>query len=410
MSTLKFPTKPLKFREKNFTLLQTRPFRSLSMDTIEAINLITLDLKTPPQIVGSYKYIVHEYPADIDLFEEYDNCCGLEEATHDVAKKFRVIAENLSKKGNIYLGDFKAGVDDRYEIDIGTIQGYQLHAYDPIHIRKAIIKLKDKGLITKQEMVEWLRLVVDQPSVLEYDELRNTVRSRYVVRWTLDEIIAGRKRLPLDKEITLEDALAHKSVVKIDIWTCLNKRYVEMTNWYMLTYTDANGKKHNLSQKPEKYETSLVYDIRYYSNESINKFMKLAKRIWLYAVLKKDKKLLISLYPLFSSGASKMYQILGETETIKNILKHVEKPKMDTIIENFEDWKTRLGTIMSDILPVSVAHAIFVKINEMLRQPSKIQMIHTMEDIEERLNHYINRYVRFYFKKIKLNVDTLIEH
>ena len=62
------PKRSITFRNKVFKLLQTRPQKSLSLDTIEAIDIITLDKAYPPNIVVSFKYIVHEYPADIDMF------------------------------------------------------------------------------------------------------------------------------------------------------------------------------------------------------------------------------------------------------------------------------------------------------------------------------------------------------
>ena len=88
------PKRSITFRNKIFKLLQTRPQKSLSLDTIEAIDIITLDKAYPPNIVGSFKYIVHEYPADIDMFESYNGCCSLEKVAKDIADKFKEIAIN----------------------------------------------------------------------------------------------------------------------------------------------------------------------------------------------------------------------------------------------------------------------------------------------------------------------------
>ena len=179
-----------------------------------------------------------------------------------------------------------------------------------------------------------------------------------------------------------------------------------MTNWYMLTYTDSKGHLRNLSVKPEQYETSIKKDLKHYNDPAVNKYMKLAKRLWLYAVLKNDKGLMFALYPLFSSGAAKMYQILGEIETISNILEKVEKPAMPTIIENIEDWKTRLGTILSDTLPIAVDHAINKKIDTILanRTKKEVMLVH-LNDIAEKLNEYVNRYVKRYFARKHINVS-----
>jgi hypothetical protein len=379
---------------------------SLSLDTLDAIKLVTIDPTYPPSIVGSFKYIVHEYPADIDLFEKYVSCCDRSTASRDVAKKIQKMIRAISKRHDIYLGDFKAGYDHRYKINIGNIRKNKLVNYDAFRIRTSIIELNKQGLLTSDEMDLWLSKVIDQPTMYEYMDLEKTLRSKYIIRWKQYELIRGEKILPLWKRLTLKEALSHKSVVKVDLWVKLNNRYVEMTNWYMLTYKDDHGKLHNLSVKPEKYEQSLMHDIQHFIDPTVNKYMKLAKRLWLYAVLKKDKRLMVKLYPLFSSGAAKMYQIMGEIETIEKILQNVKSPYIDSIVTNMEDWKTRLGTIMSDVLPIPVAHVIYSKINSMIDKKHNVEnMIHELADVNDKLTFFVNRYVKFFFKRNNLHPE-----
>ncbi len=410
--TPKFPARSsIQFRDKSFPLLQTRPFNSLSLDTLEAIKLITLDQKYPPNIVGSYKYIIHEYPADIDMFESYESCCNREDAAKDVELKFKTIAKNLKERDNVYLGDFKAGYDNRFKILIGHIGANgTLINYNPIYIRKAIISLFNKKLLTEKEKDNWLLSVIDHPTLQEYMDLEEKIKSKLIVRWSLDEMIKGIKILPLNLELSLKDALTQKSIVKIDIWIYLNNRYIEMTNWYLLLYKNTKTDKlENLSIKPEKYQSSLVKDLYYYNNPAINKYMKLAKRLWLFAVLKKNKKLMYNLYPLFSSGAAKMYQIIGEIDTIKSIIKKIEKPNYTTIFNNIEDWKTRLGTVMSDILPIQVAHHIYNRINDIITHKNDIEnVLYGLDELHDKLNQYINRYVKLYFKRNKINMYKIL--
>lgn len=405
----KFPTTTLTFRDKSFPLLQTRPVTSLTLDTLQVINMITLDPMYPPSIVGSFKYIVHEYPADIDLFETYNTCCDIDEATTDVATKFREMVKRITSTKNVYLGDFKAGYDTRYTVNIGHIKNDKIKGYNPLNIRSTIVSLHNKGLLTDQEVGLWLSKVIDHPSFVEYIDLESTIRSKHVVRWNTTEVIKGEKILPLGVKLSLKDALSQKSVVKVDVWVYLNNRHVEVTNWFMLTYKDKKGRTQHLSVKPDEYERSLTHDIQHYNNPTVNKYMKLAKRLWLYAVLKKDKKLMISLYPLFGSGAAKMYQIMGEIETIHKILLRIEKPYMPSIIDNIEDWKTRLGTIMSDILPIPVAHSMYEKINVILTNRQNIEEItYGLKDLEDKLNLFVNRYVRLYFRRNNINPTDFI--
>lgn len=395
----------LTFRNKDLHILQTRPYNSLSMDTVNIIKMITLDPISPPNIVGSFKYIIHEYPADIDLFESYSSCCNIEQAINDISKKFSKIFNNINNNKNIYLGDFKAGFDDRYFINIGSIKKNKLIDYNPEQIRKSIVTLYENKLLEEKEYNIWISKVINRPSLYEYMDLEHIIRSKYIIRWTLSELLLGYKILPLNVKLSFKDALTHKSIIKIDLWAYLNKRFVEITNWYSLTFKDDNGNVTYLSTKPEKYEESLTKDLQYYNNPDIHKYMKFAKRLWSYGVLKKNYELLASLYPLFSSGAAKMYQIMGEIETISKIIKHIKKPYYKAIHDNFEDWKLRLGTIMHNILPINIAHDIYNKINELLVTKNKEVMSIILEDISDKLNKHINDYVLVYFKQNKIHLE-----
>ena len=385
---------------------------SLSMDLLDIIKIVTLDPRMPPNLVGSFKYIVHEYPADIDMFEAYvyDGAGGVTGAGKDIAAKLAAVAENIKARKDVYLGDFKAGVDERYEVDIGHINpaSGKLAGYKPTQIRERILKIQEAGLLTTDEADTWFRAVIEQPSILEYMELEATIRKKHVVRWSLDELINQEKALPYGSVLRLEKAVTQKSIVKIDIWVRLQKRFIEVTNFYDLRYKNTRDAiiQINLESSggEKSYEMSLLADLHHYSNPNLGKFMKLSKRLWLYAVLKKDKHLLHALYPLFGSGAAKMYQIMGEVETIENIMEKVKRPAMKDILENIEDWKARLGTVTNDILPGHIAHEIFKRINAVLISKKKEDIVKTLDYVGDKLNFFINSYVVQYLKKSRVNV------
>ena len=115
------------------------------------------------------------------------------------------------------------------------------------------------------------------------------------------------------------------------------------------------------------------------------------------------------LYPLFSSSAAKMYQITAEVETIINILENIKHPWLVSIIANIEDWKTRLATIMIDILPSTVANEIYTKIDSTIEKiKNKEHAIHTLDDISNTLIIYINKYVKKFLIKNKLLKDNIV--
>ena len=116
------------------------------------------------------------------------------------------------------------------------------------------------------------------------------------------------------------------------------------------------------------------------------------------------------LYPLFSSSASKMYQITGEIETIVNILEHIQRPLLSSIKTNIEDWKTRLGTVMIDTLPIAVANDIFTTIDSIVKKiHNKEYVITHLEELSDTLVIYINKYVKKFLIKNKLLKNNIIK-
>ena len=104
-----------------------------------------------------------------------------------------------------------------------------------------------------------------------------------------------------------------------------------------------------------------------------------------------------------------MYQITAEVETIINILENIKHPWLVSIIANIEDWKTRLATIMIDILPSTVANEIYTKIDSTIEKiKNKEHAIHTLDDISNTLIIYINKYVKKFLIKNKLLKDNIV--
>lgn len=386
---------------RHFPPAQTRNMESLPADVVKAIELVTLDPAYPPQIVGSFKYVVHEYPADIDLFEPVRGCCTADDVARKVVNRLQDMVNKLVKLPNTYLADFKAGTDRRYELDIGKLTGATLSRYSPDRIRSAIRKLHAEGLLSDGEVSEWLKAVLNRPTLQDFLDLKGLVHDKQAVRWTAKEMLKGHKTLPNKVKLTLAEALTQKSIVKIDVWVLINGRFVELTNWYHIELT--GNRTEALTQPLGNYSESLMKDIEYYSNPELGKYMKLAKRIWNHAVLRNQRALMVALYPLFSSGAAKMYQIMGEMETIAKLLrKYGNKVDMPTVRMNIEEWKARLGTVMVDTLPTKTAMRCYKKIDAVLKTRSREMAITLIYDLHEMLEYWVDKAVKKYVKRKRI--------
>jgi len=390
--------------DPNFPLIQVRTEDSLTVDTLAAIRTITLDDHFPTKIVGSFRYAIHEYPGDIDLMEEYVGCCSVAETAEKVVVGIQNIMKKLRKRKLTYLGDFKAGVDARYKVDTGVYvvknKALTLVNYDAGAIKQALAKIRQAKLLKEKEYNDIISLVVQNPSFLQHKKLTEAIRKYYVVRWKFADLERGYKRLRNNVTLQLRDAVAMNTVVKIDIYSLINHRFVEVTNWFLLKSKRQGASTVTLSEKMGDYEENVLRDIEIYKNPALKKHMKLAKRMWLYAIHKEDEQMLKKLFPLFSSSAAKLSQILSDCETMMNMLEKLNNPPIRYMIRELEDIKMRMGTILSDTLPTKQANFVFNTINGLDYDVSSEKLTKSLAMIYDVLNDNVDRVSKKFLRGI----------
>jgi len=194
------------------------------------------------------------------------------------------------------------------------------------------------------------------------------------------------------------------------VWCHIGGRFTEITNWYAITYKQ-DGKEVFLTEPISNYEKSLLRDIQYYRNPLLHKAMKLSKRIWNFLVMKHRNADMVKLYPLFSSPAAKMYQIMGECEVIGKMLERLPKKElaMGVIHTNMDDWKTRLGTVLDDNLPLEMSNKLYGKIDAAIKSNSKGKAIAHIQEVYEILEMQVDKNVNRYFKRRGIDVDKILE-
>lgn len=378
-------------------LLEERTYASLMPSVREAIDLITLDKEHPPEIVGSYRYIIHEYPVDIDLFETCSYTSMSKTVVVDkILRSFQDMAVRIRKAKKTYLADFKAGEDERYVCPF-------LQPYDAPRIREWIVALYDAGLLTSPEKKEWLGLVHPRPTLYQHMDLEDRIHKKCVIRWTLSELKRGKKKLPGNVVYTLADAIQSQTVIKIDIWTWIDRRFVEVTNWFRLRYRPSRKKRwEELTQPLPVYEESIRKGIREFFEPSLEKNMKMAKRIWLYAVFKHDIYLLKTLYPIFRSDAARIGQVRGEIEILLNLLER-PNPPLSLILDQITQFNETISTITQNVIPYAEKQRILKRISRIINdrnQQAQISpIISCLEYIDKKFVRYIQRYVYAILKK-----------
>lgn len=390
-------------------ILQFRKEESLTPDMKSVIKLLTLDPENPARMVGSFRYKVHEYPSDIDLYEDVEACCTLEESAEKIAASVQRMVEGLQKRRFTYLADFKAGVDERYMVDIGTydVESNTLTGYDQFRIIDSIAVLYIRKLLTKEEAVAIIRMTPARPTAYEYQKLRDAVRQHYVLRWSAKELLQGYKKLRLGKKIQLVDALKQGTIVKADLWALIDDRFMEVTNWYMLV-AHVDGKTAYLSEKPESYQESLRKEIMLFQNPDFKKHMKLAKRMWLYAISNKDHDTIQKLYPLFSSPVAKLNQIQSEMEILIGMLEKLPRPPYFLMRKQMALFKTRIGTVPDLYIDAGTETAIFQHLDKArYAGEDREKMSDHLTRARGLLQEIVDRQAKRYIDKNLYQSDTL---
>ena len=257
--------------------------------------------------VGSFKHLAFLYPGDIDLFEGLffpftDRATAATRARHRIAVMARRI-ELESHRGRMFFADFKAGYDERlFLLSNAEMSG----GPDDVDLEAFLARLQtavetelvsdDRARPARTLARRMARATCDVTRRHDWTELLEATRKLYTLRWTLPELIAGRKRLPRgtaeegrERVVTLEEALQSKSVVKIDVWALLQdelgySKFAEVTNFWNFQYRDAQtGTIRSMTKEFNRsYIASLDADLAHYSQPAhFNPLRgKLNRRLW----------------------------------------------------------------------------------------------------------------------------------
>lgn len=371
----------------------------------EIMDILTLD--AGPVIVGSYKYVIHEYPVDIDMFEETRLSDVSERIVcRKIARRFKVIAQKIRKRRLTYLADFKAGEDDRFVCPyIGSfdVSDASPVGYEPDRIREWIRNAD----ISDRERKIWFKKVVDNPDYPQYIALYDLLHDRRVVRWSLSEIEKGRKILTGGRLYTLEEAVASRSVVKMDLWAWIDHRFVEISNWYRIRFRKIPGGRWiDLTKTLPVYEDSLRRNIREYFTPRFKKNFKMAKRVWMYAAHTNDIPLMKLLFPLFRSDASRLGQMKGEIDVIVAMIDRLADPPLAHIRDQVDHFNEVISTITQNVISSREKKKIFCQIGRIDTDTSIPALRDVLLSISEVIEKYIQRYVYAFLKQ--RNIFTIL--
>jgi hypothetical protein len=351
-------------------LLEIKPIESFPnyiKDELKIVSMIPDESATP---FGSYIYRLQPYASDLDALQHI-KYISEDNTIHTFIKALRRVLKSLDK--NHVYSEFKAGYDYNYIFPIGKLSN-GIFTIDE-KLRETLTQKYNQDFFNIKEyytMMVALAYVDDHPDdkviqSMAYDYIFDLIRDKKILRWTKQELLDGYKIISLNQKYMLFDALSDETIVKIDVISLVNYKFVEVTNILFLAYseTDKDGNIEyfpvNVSEQ-NLHKSGLGPDIEklYYSNKFYSPF-KACKRIYAEMRRIKNYNYLMRIAPIIRHEISALYQIKAELDTFRIILKKVpSKYYIDHINNQLQTIKGRLtyAIEISKIKIIDFSHEI----------------------------------------------------
>src|SRR5579872_5351282 len=101
--------------------IQSKPSSSYPKKILDEIKLLSFSRDKTATPFGSFIYRIQKYPGDLDLVQEFTDCCNVDDVVTKFSKELQNIVKKINKKRLHYFSEVKAGIDERYDIDIGKM-------------------------------------------------------------------------------------------------------------------------------------------------------------------------------------------------------------------------------------------------------------------------------------------------
>lgn len=372
------------------------------------------------KLYGSVSYMFQKYPGDIDLTEFDAKKLSKEKMIEAFAKNVQRVVKDIIKKKLHYFVEFKAGKDDRFDVDIGKLQN-GFFTINP-KLEKITKKLYHQKLFTKTEY----KIVFDiysksNKTELDYDILKQLFREKIILRWTQEEVLNGRKELPSKivngkkKKyfIDLTEALDMEGHIKIDMVVYLNNEFVEVTNFVFLGYVEQDGTIVGINIDRKKYMDTITDNMRENIEEvCFNHFkyspFKAAKRIYaLCRIEYMQNRGMSSLHyidkilPLLESNIGIMYQCKSEIGSIIRVFDTHDNFPIKSVNHQLQDIKYRLANMYQ--LRDNILEHINELIDTATNKKKKDEKKKIIEYISSQLEGLINYFTIEYYNENGLN-------
>ena len=325
------------------------------LDVIQRMSLTGLK---GVKIMGSAAIRSQQYAGDYDCQNQV-NLTSFDTCAKDIQDVIKRIREDC------YITDFKIGEVPEWDVVKGSLREGKLD-FKLLESLSALDKLKADKIISEAEYKGAERMLRNVDSQLTFIEAKKGIRF-HVLRWKPLEILEGEKTAR-GYRITLEDALATGGMVKLDLIASIQTQFSEFSMIYNL-FLGQRYRSREITPHLSRAEIqeALKQDIIYYNHRS--PFKALKRSFSLAKMLHKTKDL-EKLLPILNSDLGRLYQIVGDLDSLHTLLEQADPPTAE-VKDNLDEMRGRMGSIYSLKEFLDAEHEIIGRIESMQRMPVK---------------------------------------
>lgn len=417
--------------------LEPRTLQQFPPELQHAVQLLALNDVARP--VGSGAFTVHLYPSDLDLFERAYGCCGPEDSAEYFATRLQTNARRIALEvGQVYFVELKAGIDTRFQppslghkdhVDIYSIEPATIQQFDPVALMQWVDRMQRIGLLSDAEYDEVTSLTTEARHGTDgaWQKLYDWFRAKWILRWSLKEVLDGFKPLPKDSTMPansgipgmlLKDAILQGTLVKMDLLTFSQNRLVAAEAVYDLRAFRSPEQRQAGTPPPQQltvalgdYATNLRRDVIMYSSSEHFNPLKVAKRIWALAVQEKYSPLIGALSTLFRSDVAAANQVLSDAKELQKAMRQQLQIPVYKLVSCVLTFPKRLA---NHVAPESQVYDLAVDISGqwfhmmLTQKASKVedcafdreQAAELLEPLIKQLQSLVNRFAIQYMQPL----------
>jgi len=366
-------------------VISTKPRSSYPEDIIQEFALVSIDKKNSFPI-GSYSYRIQKYPSDIDMLEEVVGCCSVNEVVNEFVKNLQKIVEILLSTQNHYFMEIKAGLDERFLIDMDNLE----------NVINKVNELRKQELISNEEY----QVMIDSQNL---DEIDKILRDHYVIRWTADEVLKGEKLLPGGGMITLQQAMKQKSKINIEIIAYINGRFIDVSNFFILVLNNPGGPEIVINLPQDIYDNFDDYFVGTLKDAIVDlldegEYFKAIKRMWSLARFEHDEGTIFNLKPIISGDISALNQVKADLAAIIKLYKKSFNPPHELVIKELSEMKDRISNnLLIDRKDLDKHNQELDQAIELIQAndlpPALVILEYLMKHFKEEVNNHAKMYL-----------------